>query len=297
MNNFDDILNSTPEQEQNGGEQLSKEDWAAKKKAERDDVFELTNNIAYVASTDSATLRNFLDVQSRFDRYSAVNALLILTQKPNAVRLGDFDYWKNQNASVKSQEKGISILEPHEYTREDGSPGIGYNVKKVFDVSQVQASKLKAEPVPPTYTDRQILQALVYKAPVQITSSDNLDGKAEALTDPDTGAITVLKGMEFSDTFRGLSKELALAQSRGNQVTRIDPDFSAYCVSYLLCKKHGVGTNDFDFSDVGKVFENLDTQERKAEFQIIRNAFADISGRMNKHLESLQKNARNNEAR
>ena len=30
--------------------------------------------------------------------------------------------------------KSIAILEPVEYTRADGSPGISYNVKKVFEI-------------------------------------------------------------------------------------------------------------------------------------------------------------------
>ena len=40
--------------------------------------------------------------------------------------------------------KSISILEPVEYTRADGSPGISYNVKKVFDVTQTNGRKAPA---------------------------------------------------------------------------------------------------------------------------------------------------------
>lgn len=45
MDNFDDLLNNSPAAEQSG-EQLSKEDYAAKKKSERDEVFELSDNTA-----------------------------------------------------------------------------------------------------------------------------------------------------------------------------------------------------------------------------------------------------------
>ena len=85
-------------------------------------------------------------MQSTFGRYSAVNALLILAQKPEAARLGSFDYWKSQNGFVKPGQSGISILEPlKEYEREDGSTAVGYNVKKVFDISQIDARELNID--------------------------------------------------------------------------------------------------------------------------------------------------------
>ena len=63
------------------------------------------------------------------------------------------------------------------------------------------------------------------------------------------------------------------------------------------CKRYGVSTEKFAFIEVDKVFDNIDTKQMKAEFQNIRDTFADISGKMNKQLETLQKPARNNEAR
>ena len=297
MNNYDDILNNAPAQEQNGNQQLSKEEYAAMKKAERDDLFELSSDTANNVTADGGKFQQYMDMQSHFDRYSAVNTLLIMAQKPEATRLGDFDHWKNKNASMKPKQKGISILEPHEYTKDDGSPGVGYNVKKVFDISQYNTQKMKPEPVPPTFTDRQILSALVHKASMQIVSADKTPSGRGAETNPETGTITVQKGMEFTDTFGSLAKELAVAKVNDNEVTKIDKDFSAYCVSYMLCKKHGADVENFSFDDVGKVFEGLEAQEVKGELQMIRETFADINSRMSRQLEVMQKTARNNEAR
>lgn len=70
-------------------------------------------------------------MQSRFDRYSVGNALLITAQMPQATQFKDFDAWKENGVSIKKQQKGITILEPgEEYTREDSSVGVSYNVKK-----------------------------------------------------------------------------------------------------------------------------------------------------------------------
>jgi len=297
MNNFDDILNSTPEQEQNGNQQFSKEEYAAKKRAERDGLFVLSNDTASDVANDGDKFREYMDVQGRFDRYSAVNTLLILAQKPEATRVGDFENWKKKNASVKTGETGISILEPHEYPKEDGSLGVGYNVKKVFDISQVHTQRMKADPVPPTYNNRQLLAALVHNPPVTITPVEVLAGGAGAQTDPGTGEIKVRKGMEFADAFRSVAKELAASQLTPSQEARFDTEFASYCVSYLLCKKHGVDTKTFDFKDAPNELKHLETKEIKAIFQAIRDTFADISGKMNKQLEVLQKPARNVEAR
>ena len=88
----------------------------------------------------------------------AANALLIYSQYPQATQLKDFDDWGKDNVKITKGAKSISILEPVEYTRADGSPGISYNVKKVFDVTQTNGRKaphgfLSAlwKPVPPEY--------------------------------------------------------------------------------------------------------------------------------------------------
>ena len=125
MNNYDDLLNNAPAEPQSG--QLSKEEYADKKRAEREEVFALSDSTALEVAGNGGKFRQYLDVQSRFDRYSAVNALLILAQKPEATRIGDFDYWKGIGGFVRPRQSAISILEPHEYLKEDGSPGIGYN--------------------------------------------------------------------------------------------------------------------------------------------------------------------------
>jgi len=297
MSNFDDILNSAPKQEQNENPMFSKEGYAAKKRAERDDLFALSNDTAFEVANDSDKFLEYMDMQSRLDRYSAVNTLLILAQKPEATCLGDFDHWKKKNASVKTGETGISILEPHEYLKEDGSPGVGYNIKKVFDISQIQTQRIKPDHVFPAYSNRHLLAALVHNPPVPITAVEELAGGAGAQTDPSSGEIKVRKGMDFADAFRSVAKELAVSQLTPTQEARFDTEFASYCVSYLLCRKYGVDAKEFDFKDAPNEFNKFEIKETKATLKVIRDTFADISGKMNRQLEVLLKSARNTEAR
>jgi hypothetical protein len=198
---------------------------------------------------------------------------------------------------VRPGQTAISILEPHEYTKEDGTPGIGYNLRKVFDISQVDARRMK-QTSPPTYTERQLLEALVSKAPMKISGVDNLPEGDGAYTDPDTGEISVLRGMAFADTFSSVAKELCCYEaSKDADKTPLNPSLVGYCTAYMLCRKYGVDAKGFDFFRTPEVFGELDTQGVKRELSIIRDAAETISGRMAKQLDAMQKAARDTGAR
>lgn len=100
-NNFDDIFEPAPQ-----AEDFDKEAWAAKKKAERDEVYALADATAEEVCADGGKFREYLDVQANFRHYSATNALLILAAKPDARRLGDKDFWRDQGVYIKRQEFG-----------------------------------------------------------------------------------------------------------------------------------------------------------------------------------------------
>ena len=57
--------------------QLSPEEYAAKKKAEKDAVYQMIDDTATEIVSDPDKFRAYLDTQARMDRYSAANALLI----------------------------------------------------------------------------------------------------------------------------------------------------------------------------------------------------------------------------
>jgi hypothetical protein len=120
MDNFDDILNTAPAKQKPQPERLSNEEYADKKQAEREALYERSDNAAHRVAGNGADFRNYLDAQSRLSRYSSVNTLLIMEVKPEATRLGDFNYWKEKGASIKANEKGIPILVRNEYEKNDG---------------------------------------------------------------------------------------------------------------------------------------------------------------------------------
>jgi hypothetical protein len=296
MSNYDDLLSNAPAGNGQNGQQLSKEEYAAMKKEQREDLFTLSDNTALEVAGGGDVFQHYLDIQSQFDRYSAVNALLIMAQNPEATRVADFDTWRAKGGTPRLGQTGIAILEPQEYIKEDGTPGVGYNVKKVFDISQIDTRKMRAGTPPPKYEDRQILKALISKAPMQITGVDTLPDGGGARTDPQTGAIQVLKGMEFADTFRSVAHELCYAEAARAGIAA-EPQFTAYCASYMLCNKHGVDTKDYNFGNAAIMFNGMDAKAVKGELSQIRDAAENISGRMAKQLDAVSKPPRDTGAR
>lgn len=286
MNSFDDIFEGHVSQRGQTNQPFDKEAWAEKKQAERQSVYDLADTTAVEVSTDGSKFQSYLDVQTRFSRYSATNVLLILAQKPEATQLKDFNGWKEAGASIKRQQKGISILEPgEEYERADGSIGTSYNVKRVFDISQTTA-RAKVQPAI-SVDDRLLLKALISRSPVPMQTVDDLPNHMGALYDHDQQVIFVRRGMDAADIFRSVSKELAHAEIAGMEkdYTREGAAFAAYSVSYMLCKEYEMDTNGYDFSRLPDVFRESDAQGVRATLSEIRDAAANISGRMTRALE------------
>lgn len=283
MSNFDDIFEPAPQ-----AEDFDKEAWAAKKKAERDERYATADATAEEICTDGGKFREYLDVQAAFRNYSATNALLILATKPDARRLGDKDFWRDQGVYIKRQEFGrpIKIVESNgEYTRDDGSIGVSYNIKRVYDISQTTA-RMKAQP-PVSHDARALLNALIYKRPAPVQSVDELPNGMNAVYDREQNAVFVRRGLSAIDLFCGLSKALAQAElaRTGEEYTEENAGFKAQCVSYILGKEFGVDVSGYAFEAPADFLRTDDPQTIRAELTDIRDTAYDISARMMRSLE------------
>lgn len=103
---------------------------------------------------DSESFRRYLDVQSRFHRYSYGNVALILSQRPDATTVAGYNRWLTLHRYVRKGEKGIRILAP--MTRKDEAEEGGsterrqlfFRAVSVFDVSQTEGEPLPEITVP-----------------------------------------------------------------------------------------------------------------------------------------------------
>ena len=96
--------NFTPAKAGGQRPRLSKEEYAEKMKAEKEAVYQMSDDAAKAIVSDPEKFKAFLDTQSRLDRYSAVNALLIFKQLPEASQL------KNFTIGAKTTSKSRKVL-------------------------------------------------------------------------------------------------------------------------------------------------------------------------------------------
>jgi len=283
------------------GHTLPPDEYAAKKRAEREAVYALADQSAMTVAGSGETLQKYLNLQTRLkhanpdfrnEGYSETNALLVLAQSPNASRVADFNYWKSIKCPPQKGATAISIIEPgKKYMRDDGFLAQGYDVKKVFDISQVDTKNFVPEN-PKRHTEAELLKSLVMYAFVRIERADELPNNVGAMYEPTQDIIYVRRGMEFVDTFRSLTQALAYADLTTGPDTQICPELSSFCASYMLCRQYGVDTQSFDFSNAPELLTGLDAQEIKGELSQIRDAASGISERMSRTLEPPSRGTR-----
>lgn len=272
----------------NGYEQpkLSPEEWAEKKKAEKEAVYQMIDDTASEIVTDAKKFKEFLDTQSRMDRYSATNALLIYKQFPQATQLKDFKDWAADNVRINSGAKSFNILEPVEYTKSDGTPGVSYNVKKVFDISQTNGRK---QPAPTANRDpKQLVAVMLDTAPIEVESCDELPyTNMGAFYNNDKKTIFVKRNIGDSVALcQCVAQELAHAQlSISSDVySRRDMGFQAVCIGYMLCKKFGVDTKNYSIESIPPEWRNKEPKQLRADLSKTRTVMSEIGSRVSEEL-------------
>ncbi len=287
MNNFDDILDvkaETPVSSQTN----TRPQWQVKQQQNRETAYQITDAAIEEFMGGKADIKKYLDVQSRFLNYSVRNTLLVMKKNPESTRIGDYNYWKGQNAEVLRDEtkNPIIILEPgKEFKREDGSVGQYYNAKEVYDVSQTTARDTVTPTV--TYDDRLLLKALISKSPVSIKVVNDLPDGRGAMLDTSEHVILVKRGMAAHDIFKCVSAELANVdlEFQNPAYNRNVEGYKAYFASYMLCKRYGVDTKDFMFEGAGQIFSGKDAHAVTAELNEIKETAKTIDTRMTRALE------------
>lgn len=282
MSGYDDLF-------EQAGRAASTNAWVEEQKANRTKVYGWIEESLEQIGKDAGELRNYLDAQARFIKYSARNTLLIMRQLPQARQLGDYAYWRDSGVYVKRPQRQhpVLILEPGpEYVREDKSVGTYYNVKKVYDISQTTAREEGSNR--PAADERMKLRALMDRTPVPICPVDELEDNRGAYYDPEAQEIRIRKGMSGEDIFRSLSCELAHVELEYMGYESGDREMTAYCTSYVLCKRYGIDTALYRFDLGPEFFSGMETKEIGEELKKIRDTAAELAGRMDRFLENQQ---------
>ena len=284
MADIDDIF----EGEEKEKPAFNKEEWAKQQQENRSKAYEMLEN-ATEEIRNPDIFMSYLDVQSRFDRYSVSNALLVAYQMPEASRLCDAKTWKEHHVFIQRGERGIIILEPgKEFKRQDGTVGTNYNAKKVFDISQTTAKQ--REPIQKNYNERVLVKALKKTSPVPVEIDNSIPEEAGAVYQPDNKRILIRQGMTGDDIFRCLAREIAQAKLDKGDYSREKCNLAAAAIAYITCERFGVYPEEIK-GDV-KLFKDIEPKDVRKQLADIRSEANTISTSMQKTLEAKSKDVR-----
>ena len=290
MSNFDEILNQGKKKETDvqvaeSTDKKDKKEWADEQKRKRDSLFEMIEAVCPTIVSSTEEMSEFLTVQSRFEKYSLNNNILIYAQKSDATKIKDFKGWKEEGGSVKKGSKGFMILEPTSYTK-DGEKRIAFNPKTMFDASDV-AGITPGQTV--AYDKSMLIRALVNDSPVDIKTVQNYpaDKAVGAYFDVKDNCIYAKSGMNVNDIFTSVSQALACAEmaKQTKEPFRVsDHEFQARCVAYVLAKKYGVPSDQVNLYSMPARYAGYDGEQIKKELSEIHGSVKAITNRMNEIL-------------
>lgn len=268
----------------------TKEEYAQMMKEKRQHLFSLANEQTMNAVSDPKLFLQYLDLQSKLD-YTVTNTLLVMAQKPDATILKDFSHWKELNHYIVKGSKGIEILEPgNEYTKKDGTIGISYNPKKVFDISEIKGKIIAPETK--EYEPSELVSAIIYKTDIlpEVVRPDSTLPQ-DVFFDEDSSKIYVKHGLNPTDMLNGLLREYCYAECAQLGVHRLDAVFIAESAGYVLSKEYGVEGYDTSFANgCAEHFLDREVPEVKKELESIKGVRDQVSDRMQRGLYNLQQN-------
>lgn len=266
-------------------EPYSKDEWIKQRNENRAFAYEMLKT-ATEELNNPDTVMAYLDIQSKFDRYSVSNALLVAYQNPKATRLCDSKTWQKNHVFINKGETGIIILEPgKEYTKDDGTTATPYNAKKVFDISQTNAKKRNYQRKTPDA--RVIVKAMIKTSPVPVEISNQLPEGVNAKYQPEAKKIFVRQGLEGDDIVRSLSKEIAFARLDKGGFDRENLEFSAQAISYITTSRAGFEPEPI--KEVSEKFVALEEKDKRKELSQVRDYANSISNTISKTIEPKHK--------
>lgn len=250
---------------------LSKEEYIAKRKAEKDAVYKIVDDGMADILSGKDGLMKYLDVQSHFDSYSVANAVLIAQQMPQATQLKAYESWGESSVKVKQNSKAISILEPYTYTSNDGAEKVGYSIKKLFDISQTTARPRNPQPKPDI---KDITMALMRSSIVECERADSIPIENSAAYFNEKDNKIYLVNSNPVKLFQDLVREIALAEISYNDTdyNRAESLPSANCTAYMICKRYGIDTNGIPVTDALNAWQGKEPKDMRINLSMARDS-------------------------
>lgn len=283
INQDNNFRNRDNYQEQYGKDNWkdSRKSWQGASKKDKEWANAKSDEIAEKVSKNMKDLIAYLDVQTRFEMYSAGNALLVLNQKPNATYLREYSKWKEDGYEVRDSKDKVIIIKREEVEKADGGIGVFYNARNVYDVSNTNAPALQLKSPPDKAT---IIKTLLNGSNLDIEIVDTLQNNTLVKYDFEKQIMQICRGHNADNKIQDLVMELAKIEFKVNEVGVSETEknsrkFKSTCVSYMFCKKFNIDFPKDKFAELPNYLSG-DAKKVKAELETIKNTYIKITDRM-----------------
>jgi N-terminal domain of anti-restriction factor ArdC/IrrE N-terminal-like domain len=213
--------------------------------------------------TSSERWQDWLNMQSRFHRYSFNNTLLIMSQRPDATRVAGFNAWRKLDRFVRKGEKGIWILAPMVYktdadeeSSEDTTKRVlrGFKPVTVFDLSQTDGqelpeicTRLDGEDTGNVFAQlRDVALSLGFSVIDTDELADGVNGDCSHLEH----RIRVRTSNSPAQRVKTLAHELGHAILHEQYDDRPLAELEAESVAFIVCANNGINSDDYSFGYV-----------------------------------------------
>jgi len=211
------------------------------------------------ALTSSPAWRRYLDVQSRFHRYSFNNVLLIAAQRPEASLVAGFGAWRRLGRTVRRGERAIWIVAPlvsRTGSAEDRSerPIVRrFRFVPVFDVSQTEGEPLpevcrRLEGDPPERYYRHLVD--VARSAGFAVREHRFGGSTNGDCSHPRRLIRIESAISPAQRVKTLAHEVAHALLHEQFEDRARAELEAESVAYVVCRVFGIDSGSYSFGYV-----------------------------------------------
>ena len=223
----------------------------------------------------SEFFKQYLDVISRFWKYSYHNQMLICCRMPGASRVAGFRTWLSLKRKVKKGSKAIKILAPYKKKVTDKDPITNEEKEKritlfipvnVFDISQTEGEALPDIDISVTGDNyKDFLDNLV-----SLCKDKSIEVKFENLGINGLfgyskgGEIAVTNTESINTQVNTLIHEIAheLLHKEENPFSKQEREIQAEGTAYVVTKHFGIENKSFNYlalydADYKKIMDNL----------------------------------------
>lgn len=260
---------------------MSKSNYSKFKTDEKNYDYGLIDKRTDEIVSEPEKLIEYLEFQSRMDRYTVANAMLILSRCPQASQLKEKEEWEKLNISVKKDADKIHVLEPVKYFK-DGKAQMNTNVKYVYDISQTNAlpDREKAK----KYDERALVSALLATAKIEKVVAKELPiADSCAFYDSENNTLVLKeKGGSGAKLFQDIARELSLSEIAYNsdEYNRSECEFPAECSVYMICRKYGIDTQGLNIHSVPEEWASKENKDIRLNLTMARDSLNTIGSRM-----------------